>query len=163
MSRFVAIAAALCLLVSGVAIGALGTFLVLERPPRFDERRPPPPRPPPGPPPPFTREMDLRLDLSEDQRQKIQAILRESREESEAIRRELRPRLEKNLKATQERISGLLTQEQRATFDELVKEDARRAQRFFLEGPPPPRGGRGWPGGPGGPGPPGPPPDGPPR
>lgn len=153
MSRFVAIAAALSLLVCGVLIGALGTFLVLQRPRPLDGMRPPPQQPPPPHQPPFTREMQDRLNLSEDQMQKLQVILRESREESESIRRELRPRLEKNLKATQDRIGEILTPEQHKTFDELVRQDARRAQRFFLDGPPPP---------PGGPGPP-PPDDRPPR
>jgi hypothetical protein len=147
MSRFVAIAAALALLVSGIVIGALGTFVVLSRPHHFEAMGPPePPRPrppqgpPQGPPPPFTREMEERLNLSDDQFQKIQVILRESRDESEAIRRELRPRLENSLKATQKRIGELLNAEQRKTFDELVRQDARRAQRFFLEGPPRPPG-----------------------
>lgn len=158
MSRFVAVAAALSLLVCGIVIGALGTFVVLQRPHPLDGMRPPPQQPPPPQPPPFTREMEERLDLSDDQRQQIQAILRDSREESEAIRRELRPRLEKNLEATQDRIGAVLTPGQHKTFDELVRQDARRAQRFFLDGPPPPPGGRR------GPGPPGPPPDdGPPR
>ena len=144
MSRFVAIAAALSLLACGVVIGALGTFLILERPQRFEGLRPPPQqRPPPGP---FTREMEERLELSDDQWQKLQVILRESREESEAIRRELRPRLENTLKATQDRIGEILTPEQHKTFDELVRQDARRAQRFFLDGPPPPPGERRGPG-----------------
>ena len=138
MSRFVALAAALSLLVCGIVIGALGTFVVLQRPHPLDGMRPPPQHPPPPQPPPFTREMEERLDLSDDQRQQIQAILRDSREESEAIRRELRPRLEKNLKATQDRIGAVLTPEQHKTFDELVRQDARRAQRFFLDGPLPP-------------------------
>ncbi len=154
MSRFVAIAAALSLLACGIVIGALGTFLVLQRPHPPGGMRPPPfqhgpPQPPPQQPmqhPPFTREMEERLDLSEDQWRKLQIILRESREESEEIRRELRPRLEKNLKATQDRIGEILTTEQKKTFDELVRQDARRAQRFFLDGPPPPPGGRRGPG-----------------
>ena len=143
MSRFVAIAAALSLLACGIVIGALGTFVVLQRPHPPDGMRPPPlqqgpPHPPPQQPP-FTREMEERLNLSDDQWEKLQTILRESREESEAIRRELRPRLERNLKTTQDRIGEILTPEQHKTFDELVRRDARRAQRFFLEGPPPPR------------------------
>ncbi len=138
MSRFVAIAAALSLLVCGIVIGALGTFLVLQRPRPLDGMRPPPQQPPP----PFTREMEERLNLSEDQQEKLQTILRDSREESESIRRELRPRLENNLKATQDRIGEILTPEQHKMFDELVRQDARRAQRFFLDGPPPPPGGR---------------------
>jgi len=148
MSRFVAIAAALALLVSGIAIGALGALLIIGRPHG-------PQGPPPPPPGPFTREMESQLHLSGAQRTQIEAILGESRQEADAIRRELRPRLEKNLEATQDRIGALLSPEQHAKFDELVRENGRRAQRFFLEGPPPPPGGRG------GPGPP--PDDGPPR
>ena len=136
MSRFVAIAAALALLVSGIAIGALGTLLVIGRPRE-------PQGPPPPPPGPFTRELESQLQLSDSQRTQIQAILGESRQEAEAIRRELRPRVEKNLEATQNRIGALLSPEQHAKFDELVRENERRAQRFFLEGPPPPPGGPG--------------------
>ena len=132
MSRFVAIAAALALVISGIAIGALGTFLVLERP-----RGPQAGPPHPPIPLPFTREIEVRLGLSEDQKARIHAILRESRDEADAIRRELRPRLEGHLEATRERIGAVLTPEQRAKFEELVREDRRRAERFLLEGPPP--------------------------
>jgi Spy/CpxP family protein refolding chaperone len=87
---------------------------------------------------PFTREMEDRLDLSDDQWKQLQVILKQSREESEAIRRELRPRLESQLDATRAKIAALLTPEQKKKFDELVREDRRRADRFFLEGPPRP-------------------------
>ena len=149
MSRFVAVAAAIALVVAGVVIGALGTFLALERAPSHDRWRhspgPPPPPGPPRPPGPFTRQMELRLELSEEQERQIHSILRTSREESEAIRRELRPRLESQLQATRDRIASVLTPEQRVKFEALVREDRHRAERFFLDGPP---------------GPPGPPPDG---
>ena len=157
MSRFVAVAAALALVVSGILVGALGTFLILEGPGRRDAMwRPHPPPPPPGGP--FTREMESRLGLSEDQMKQIHAILRESRDQAEAIRRELRPRLEAHLDATRKRIAETLTPEQRTKFEAMVSEDKSRADRFFLDGPPP--------GGPpsfGGPPPPfgGPPPPGP--
>jgi hypothetical protein len=141
MSRFVAVAAAIALVVSGVIVGALGAFLILDRPDRHDRMwRPHPPPPPPGP---FTREMEFRLDLSDDQLKAIHAILRESREQSETIRRELRPRLEAHLEATRTRIAGTLTPEQRTRFEAMVAEDRARADRFFLDGPPP-----GPPGGP---------------
>ena len=135
MSRFVAIAAAMSLVVCGAVIGGLGTYLVLNRPGRHDGFRPPPP---PRPPAPFTREMESRLDLSEDQREKIHEILRKSRDEADAIRRELRPRLESELAATRTSIAAVLTAEQKVTFDELVKQDRKRAERFFMEGPPGP-------------------------
>jgi Spy/CpxP family protein refolding chaperone len=131
MSRFAAVAAALALLVSGVAIGALGTYLVLERP-----------RGPEAPPPPqpgsFTREMESRLVLSDDQKQQIEAVIRQSRREADEIRRDLRPRLEKHLETTRARFLALLTPEQRAKFEEIAREDPHRAERFFLENPPRP-------------------------
>jgi Spy/CpxP family protein refolding chaperone len=152
MSRFTAIAAALALVVSGIMIGALSTYLALARPAWREPLRPRPgPQGPAGLP--FTREMEDRLDLSDVQEKQLQAILRESRDASETIRRELRPRLEAQLEATRTRIAALLTPDQRTKFEELVKQDRRRAERFLLEGPPPPPG-PGWPG---------PPPDGPPR
>lgn len=143
MSRFVAIAAAIALVVSGIVIGVLGTFLVLQRPgfqAPFLPPRPQPHRPPPQPGP-FTREMEFRLDLSEDQMKQIQVILRESRDASEDIRRELRPRLEAQLEQSRARIAALLTPEQRTKFEHMVKEDRRRIERSFIEGPPPPRDG----------------------
>jgi Spy/CpxP family protein refolding chaperone len=82
--------------------------------------------------------MESRLDLRDDQRKQIQDILRQGRDESDAIRRELRPRLESQLETTRKRIAAVLTDEQRAKFEQLVSEDRRRAERFFLEGPPPP-------------------------
>jgi Spy/CpxP family protein refolding chaperone len=141
MSRFVAAAAAIALVVSGVLIGGLGTFLLMSRHPGYGDFRPPPPMPPP-PRGPFTRDMESRLELSEDQMKQIRAILDESRDQADAIRRELRPRLESHLEATRTRIAALLTPAQRSKFEELVKQDQRRAERFFLDGPPgpPPQG-----------------------
>ena len=146
MSRFVAAAAAIALVVSGMAIGGFGTYLVLQHPRWQGPLRPPPP--PPRRPLPFTRDMDSRLDLSEDQRRKIDEILRAGHDEADVIRQELRPRLEAHLAATRARIAAVLTPEQRAKFETLVREDRRRADRFLIDGPP---------------GPPGPPDDGPPR
>ena len=76
MSRFVAVAAAISLVISGIVVGALATYLILESPARH-EGRPGmwrPPAPPPPHPPPFTREMESRLGLSDDQKKTIHAI-----------------------------------------------------------------------------------------
>jgi hypothetical protein len=140
MSRFVAVAAAISLVISGIVVGALATYLILERPGSHAGSpgmwRPPPP--PPPHPPPFTREMESRLGLSDDQKKTIHAILEDSREKADAIRRELRPKLESQLDATRKQIAEALTPDQRKTFEEMVSEDKRRADRFFLDGPPPP-------------------------
>ncbi len=135
MSRFTAFAAALALLVSGIAIGVLGTLLVEGR------RRPPHEAFGGGPPRPGRMLDDLKqqLALSPEQETKIAAILDEGRREGEALRREMRPRLDQQVEAVRRRIEAELTAAQRTKFEEL----RRRAWRFLLEGPPPgfPRGG----------------------
>jgi ElaB/YqjD/DUF883 family membrane-anchored ribosome-binding protein len=136
MNRFVAIAAAIALVMSGIVVGALGSYLILERGERGPRMWGPPP--PPHPPGPFTREMESRLALSEDQLKRIHEILRGSREQADEMRRELRLRLEAHLDATRRRIAETLTPEQRAKFEAMVSEDRKRADRFFLDGPPPP-------------------------
>ena len=137
MSRFVAVAAALALVISGILVGALGTYLILERPGRREMPWPPGP---PGPHRPggFSRELELRLEMTEPQMRQFHDIVRESREQAEAIRRELRPRLDAHLAATRKRVAQMLTPAQRAKLEEIMEEDRRRADRFFLDGPPPP-------------------------
>jgi Spy/CpxP family protein refolding chaperone len=148
MNRFGAFAAALALLVSGIAIGALGTYFVLER------HRPPGPAPAPPPPGPASMDqLERRLGLSADQSKQIASILEEGRREGDAIRRELKPRLDRQIEATRARIDAVLTPEQRVEFEELRREQRHRVERFLLDGPPPspgPRGDGGLPG-PGGP------------
>ena len=158
MSRFVAVAAALALVISGVLVGALGTYLILDRPGRREMMWSPGPPGFPPRPGPFSRELELRLELTEQQQKQFHDIVRESREQADAIRRELRPRLDAHLAATRKRIAEILTPAQRAKLEEIMDEDKIRSDRFFIDGPPPPP-----PGGPPPPfgGPPPPPPDGP--
>jgi Spy/CpxP family protein refolding chaperone len=140
VSRFVAVGVAIALVLCGVIVGALGTYLILEGRGHREERWGPPPSPhPPGPlPGPFTREMEDRLGLSRDQLDKIHAILDDSRDKADAMRRELRPRLEAHLEETRTKIAGVLDPEQRKKFEAMVEENKARADRFMLDGPPPP-------------------------
>lgn len=138
MSRFVAVAAALALVISGVLVGALGTYLILERPGRREMAWPPGPPGFPPHPRPFSRELELRLEMTEPQMRQFHDIVRESREQAEAIRRELRPRLDAHLAETRKRIAGMLTPAQLAKLEAIMDEDPRRADRFLLDGPPPP-------------------------
>ncbi len=131
MTRFTSVAAALALVLSGMAVGSLATFLLMSRP-----RRDGPP--PPPPPPPFSRALEDRLGLTEEQRRKVETILEEGRREGEAIRREVRPRLEQQIDAVRGRIEAVLDPEQREKFREMVREDRRRAERFLIEGARPP-------------------------
>lgn len=138
MSRFVAVAAALALVISGVLVGALGTYLILDRPGRRPMMWPKGPPGPPQRPGPFSRELELRLELTEQQMRQFHDIVRESREQADAIRRELRPRLDAHLAATRKRIEEILTPAQRAKLETIMDEDRARSDRFFIDGPPPP-------------------------
>jgi len=150
MSRAWALVGILALFLAGISIGALGMHLYQER----SERGPRDPFP--GPPRAFMRQLESRLELTPEQRRKIAAIRRESWRESESLRRELRPRIQKQMEAAREKVLAVLTAEQRERLERLLSDDPRALHRFFLG-----EGGR-LPGGP--PGPPhleGPPPPGP--
>ena len=156
MSRGWALVSVFALLLAGISIGALGMHL-------YQEHTWGGPRGPfAGPGRPFARYLESRLELTPEQRKKIAAIRRESWRESESLRRELRPRIEMQMKATQEKVLAVLTPEQREKLQKLLREDPRAFHRFFLgEGERPPRGEPGPPPPGGEPPPPG-PPEGPP-
>lgn len=156
MTRGSALISVAALFLSGVAIGALAMFLVLDRSPGVFPRGE---RPGPQPRHLAMGMMAERLGLTPEQRSRIEQIHRESRREAEEIRREMRPRLEAHIEETRRRIRAVLTPEQLERFDEMGRRFGGRMDRFLLgEGPGGPR--RGGPG----PRPPGagPPPDGPP-
>jgi Spy/CpxP family protein refolding chaperone len=136
MKPIAALASVTALLVCGVVAGALGMHLfeAHRRPPQWARGRPP------GPPPHLDlREMEERLDLTADQSRQIAGILDRSRDESEALRLEVRPRLEKQMERTRQEIEAVLTPEQRRKFEDLRRDQRRRARRFFLgEGEPGP-------------------------
>ena len=139
MSRAWALAGILALFLAGISIGALGMHLYQER----SERGPRDPVL--GPPRAFLRNLEKRLELTPEQRRKIAAIRRESWRESESLRRELRPMVQKQMEATREKVLALLTPEQRERLERLLRDDPRALHRFFLG-----EGGR-RPGGPPGP------------
>lgn len=164
MNRALAIVTVLSLFVAGIAIGALGMHIYqdqrLRHPGRPDETI--------GFGPGFVgRRLHRVLDLSTEQMEKIDAILERSHEQAMELRRNVHPRVMEIMDRAHEEIAGILDVEQQEKFRQLLQENRRRAEQFFL-GPPGDRGGHGrhrsW-GGPGrrpwGP-PPGGSPDGPP-
>jgi Spy/CpxP family protein refolding chaperone len=132
MKRSLALVSVAGLFLLGIVIGALGMHL-------YDARHPFP-----GPPPPGGARMGLRterldelLDLTPEQKARIDEIRRESRAEGEALHAEMLPRVREHLERTRKRIAEVLTPEQRAKFDELANRQRARFERFMLDGPPP--------------------------
>jgi Spy/CpxP family protein refolding chaperone len=138
VKRWVALIAVLALFVVGVGVGVLGTHLFYAQQIRrhggggaFGVHR-------------FVARLERELNLTADQSRRIDEILGQSRMESDALRRELLPRVREHMRQTRERIREVLSPEQQARFDELQRRHGRRAEHFFLgrggrrpHGPPP--------------------------
>lgn len=74
--------------------------------------------------------LDRELKLSPEQRTQVEAILDETGQAYRAIRQRTRPEYEAVRQQGREKIRAALSQEQRARFEELVREvDAREAER----------------------------------
>jgi hypothetical protein len=71
------------------------------------------------------RRLTRRLDLDAGQREKIHTILTESQSELRALRGEFRPQFMAIVTNTEERVSAVLTEEQRARYDK-VRAEARQ-------------------------------------
>ena len=127
MSRGWAILIVAALFLSGVSVGALGMHL-------YDQRIAGSFHGPFGFPPPraIGRLLESRLELTPEQREKIATIRRESWRESESLRREVHPRLQKQMEATRQKILAVLTPEQREKLEKFVRENPGALHRFFL-------------------------------
>ena len=74
--------------------------------------------------------LDHELKLKPEQRSKVEAILDETGQAYRAIRQRTRPEYEAVRQQGREKIRAVLNEEQRARFEELVREiDARDAER----------------------------------
>lgn len=132
MSRWLAILAVVAVFFVGALAGVLGTHIYYSKALRG-----------PGAPPFmasrfFAERLENRLDLSADQMAEIDAILERTRKESEAMRREMKPRVEDLLGRTMEEIATVLTPGQRVEFEEMRRQQRRRMEQFLLK-PPGPR------------------------
>jgi Spy/CpxP family protein refolding chaperone len=125
VSRWAALALVFTLFVVGVCVGALGMHL-------YDAHWKRGPEPPGGER--FIARLERELNLTDEQRQRIDEIVEESRREGDALHREMLPRVHEHMRATRQKIREVLTREQRARFEELNREHRRRAEHFFLGG-----------------------------
>jgi Spy/CpxP family protein refolding chaperone len=74
----------------------------------------------------LTRELDLR----EDQRQRVEELLRETGQEFVRLREEIGPRFREIRERSREKMRAVLSPEQQAKFEALEKEWGRRADRW---------------------------------
>jgi Spy/CpxP family protein refolding chaperone len=123
--RSTAVVAIVALFLVGVAVGALGyhSFLVgqMRRPGGFaawGTRL-------------LASDLKRHLDLTPQQEAEIERILAESRAESVALHREMRPRVRAILDRTHARIGAVLTPPQRAEFERFRKRRHGRLLHLF--------------------------------
>lgn len=94
---------------SGILVGVAGSHLLRPRRPHIPARAAH-----------FMVErLDHRLDLTDEQEKKVEAILARRHERMEKIWASAHPRIEAEIKATNDEISSILTPEQRAKFEEI--------------------------------------------
>ena len=125
MRRSTAVVAIVALFLVGVVVGALGyqSFLMgqLRRPGGFaawGTRL-------------LASDLKRHLDLTPQQEAEVERILAESRAESVALHREMRPRVRAILDRTHTRISAVLTPRQRAEFERFRERRHGRLMHLF--------------------------------
>lgn len=132
MTKTAAISAILAILVLGVLVGILGTHLFyaqkLRSPGSFSMMASQF----------FADRLDRELSLTDEQRAAIGAILDETRLEADALRDDLRPKVGALMEEASERISEILTPEQRQRYADLRERHRGRAEHFLLGPPGPP-------------------------
>lgn len=126
MKKPVALVAMAALFLIGALAGALATHLYYARqlqrpggPPAMAAER-------------FAMRLERQLELTAEQKQRIDEIIRESHEESRALREQLSPEVRAHMERTHERILEILTPEQREKFEEVRRRNRRRFDQFFL-------------------------------
>lgn len=76
----------------------------------------------------LVRKMDRELDLSSEQRERIEKILKESQERTKQIREKIAPEMREEVKTVREQIRSELKPEQKQKFEEAVKIKPPRKQ-----------------------------------
>src|ERR1035441_7482841 len=80
--------------------------------------------------------MERELDLTAEQREPIDKVLKEGQERTKKLMETVEPRRREEFKKTMEDFRAVLTPEQRSRFDELVKRSEERAREQRKAAPP---------------------------
>jgi hypothetical protein len=132
VSPWKVILATLVIFIAGLMTGAVGVHRLLKTNRAI--------RPAPEPMQPwmlrdsFRAELDRRLDLSPDQNERIERIMREGQERIREIWSLVGPEVQAELKAVREEIRAELRPEQRRQFEEVIR--SRKPRPVEMERPP---------------------------
>jgi hypothetical protein len=87
----------------------------------------------------FMADMKSRLQLSDDQAEKLSAVMEDTRVQFRDVRKKFEPEMQKIREDQRQRISELLSPSQQAEWQKIVEERQRRREgKKGREGPPPP-------------------------
>ncbi len=133
MNSWKAIAATIVIFAAGVLTGGMLSWRLQES---SLARRPPhrasPPSSPAGWRIEFLHRAQRELELSPEQRQNVDKILKESQERSRTIMEPVAPQLRAEMQRAKAEFRSLLTPDQQKRFDELLKKQAHpRDQKRF--------------------------------
>jgi Spy/CpxP family protein refolding chaperone len=88
----------------------------------------------------FLRRMQRELNLTPEQQQRVDVLIKESQERTKRLMEPVSPQLREEVQRTREKFRSLLTPEQRKQFDELQKQQRLQQQlepRRHPANPPP--------------------------
>jgi Spy/CpxP family protein refolding chaperone len=83
----------------------------------------------------FLRRMEKQLDLTQEQKDQITKIIKDSQERSRPIWEQIAPQMRQELRRTREGIRNVLTAEQQPKFDRLLKLRPRRVENAATNAP----------------------------
>jgi Spy/CpxP family protein refolding chaperone len=84
----------------------------------------------------FLRRMERELDITPEQREPIDKVLKEGQERMKKLMETVEPRRREDFKQTMEEFRAVLTPEQRKRFDDLVKQQQQRTREQRKAAPP---------------------------
>jgi Spy/CpxP family protein refolding chaperone len=86
----------------------------------------------------LSRRMQAELDLAPEQRDRIEAIVRDSQERMKSVRDEVGKKIGEEFREMRQKIRGELTPDQRRKFAEIMKQHDERDKRDDRSSRPPP-------------------------